>query len=71
MLAHLEILDSVKMSTVPTDETSHAARSERLKRRLNRRTKTGRKACRTKRVKCDEQKLSCQRRKTFGVDCDG
>jgi len=58
------------MFTKAAIDKSHGAHSEKLKRRPNKKTKTGCKTCRIRGVKCDEEKPSCKRCVTFRVRCD-
>jgi hypothetical protein len=44
---------------------------DKKKKRPNKKTKTGCRTCRIRRVKCDEAKPNCQRCQIFGVNCDG
>jgi Fungal Zn(2)-Cys(6) binuclear cluster domain len=60
------------MESKPATEKSQPAQaSDKLKRRPNKKTKTGCKTCRIRRVKCDEGKPNCRRCEIFGVECDG
>ncbi|KAE9377258.1 hypothetical protein N431DRAFT_368998 [Stipitochalara longipes BDJ] len=63
---------STKMSSKSsTDRSPDASVLDRLKRRPNKKTKTGCRTCRVRRVKCDERKPDCRRCEIFGVGCDG
>lgn len=61
-----------KMSSKPSiDKSQEAAALDKSKRRPNKKTKTGCRTCRVRRVKCDERKPDCRRCEVFGVGCDG